>query len=216
MKAKNGGVLAFLARYSDQFYWCKSFISPWSSHATESPFALECALGFKTVSEKVRAAKQQRRRAERQWLKTGLTIHKQIYIRAKKCVTRLVHAAKTSYFCSMIRDSLSCKQLFRITNQLLGIKTKTKQKAFHLPTAFLRIELPQYFRQSLTERCKLSETTLTVKHHFHPVVLNLASTAGLSAILNLLMKTLWNKLFSTPLPKPAILMRFPLICYLKV
>ena len=140
---------------------------------------------LKAVSEKIRAAKQQRRRAERQWLKTGLTVHKQIYICAKKCVTRLVHVAKTSYFCSMIRDSLSCKQLFRITNQLLGSK-----EASPLPTVFPLIELPQRFLNSFTERCKLSETTLTVKHHSHPLVLNLASTADLSAILNLSMKTL--------------------------
>ena len=73
-------------------------------------------------------------------MKTGLAIHKQIYNRAKKCVTRLVHAAKTSYFCSMIRDSLSCKQLFRITNQLLGSKI-----ASPLPTVFPLIELPQRF-----------------------------------------------------------------------
>ena len=95
---------------------------------------------FKAVSEKVGAAKQQRRCAERQWLKTGLTIHKQIYNRAKKCVTRLVHAAKTSYFCSMIRDSLSCKQLFRVTNQLLESK-----KTSPLPIVFSLIELPQRF-----------------------------------------------------------------------
>ena len=90
--------------------------------------------------EKVRAAKQQRRRAEGQWLKTGLTIHKQIYNCTKKCVTRLVDVTKTSYFCSMIRGSLSCKQLFRITNQLLGSK-----KTSPLPTVFPLIELPQRF-----------------------------------------------------------------------
>ena len=40
----------------------------------------------------------------------------------------------------MIRDSLSCKQLFRITNQLLGCK-----KTSTLPTVFPHIELPQRF-----------------------------------------------------------------------
>ena len=40
----------------------------------------------------------------------------------------------------MIRDSLSCKQLFRITNQLLGSK-----KTSPLPTVFPLIELPQRF-----------------------------------------------------------------------
>ena len=96
---------------------------------------------FKAVSEKARAAKQQRRRAERQWLKTGLLIQKQIHNRAKKRVTRLVHPAKTSYFCIMIRDSLSSKQLFMITNQLLGNKKHPTCPVFPL------IELPQRFLQ---------------------------------------------------------------------
>ena len=71
------------------------------------------------------------------------------------------------------------------------------------------------FLNSFTERYRLSETILIVKcHHFHPVVLNLASTAGLSAILDQSVKISWNELFSFPLLRPAILRRFPLVCYL--
>ena len=37
-----------------------------------------------SVSGELRSAKRQRRRAERKWLKTGLTVDKQIYSAAKK------------------------------------------------------------------------------------------------------------------------------------
>ena len=41
------------------------------------------------VSQELRSAKRQRRRAERRWLKTGLTVDKQIYGAAKRAVTNL-------------------------------------------------------------------------------------------------------------------------------
>ena len=77
---------------------------------------------FSGVAEEVQSLKQQRRRAERLWLKMGLTVHKQLYNNAKKLVTRLVHKAKTTYCCNKIKESLSCKHLFSVANQLLGNK----------------------------------------------------------------------------------------------
>ena len=93
---------------------------------------------FSGVAEEVRSLKQQRRRAERLWLKTGLTVHKQLYNNAKKLVTKLVHKAKTTYYCNKIKESLSCKQLFSVANQLLGNK-----KPSPLPTVFPLIDLPK-------------------------------------------------------------------------
>ena len=54
------------------------------------------------VSQELRSAKRQRRRAERRWLKTGLTVDKQIYGAAKRAVTNIVHEAKSDYFSSQI------------------------------------------------------------------------------------------------------------------
>ena len=42
---------------------------------------------FSGIAGEVRSLKQQRRRAERLWLGTGLTVHKQLYNNAKKLVT---------------------------------------------------------------------------------------------------------------------------------
>ena len=93
---------------------------------------------FSGVAEEVRFLKQQRRRAERLWLQTGLTLHKQLYNNAKKLVIKLVHKAKTTYYCNKISESLSCKQLFSVANQLLGNK-----KTSPLPTVFPLIDRPK-------------------------------------------------------------------------
>ena len=64
---------------------------------------------YSAVSEELRAAKRERRKAERQWLSTRLTVHKQVYNAAKRHVTRLVQAAKTSFFSTKIMESKSSK-----------------------------------------------------------------------------------------------------------
>ena len=95
---------------------------------------------FGPVSEEVRAAKRERRRAERRWLKHRLTVHKELFNKAKRFVSELVHAAKTSFFSAKIAKRTSCKQLFSICNQLLG-----KNKPSILPTIYSASELPSRF-----------------------------------------------------------------------
>ena len=97
---------------------------------------------FSGVAGKVRTLKEQRRRAERLWLKTGLTVHRQLYNSGGGGggTKRLVHKTKTTYYCNRINESLSCKQLFSVANQLLGNK-----KPSPLPTVFPLIDLPKRF-----------------------------------------------------------------------
>ncbi len=98
--------------------------SPWFS--TEGPRLLE--------------AKRERRRAERQWLKSGLTVHKQIFRAANKLVNTVVSEAKTAYFSAKILASPTSKNLFNVTNSLLG-----KTKSSLLPSSSPLSELPQRF-----------------------------------------------------------------------
>ena len=72
------------------------------------------------IRDQLRSAKKVRRKAERRWISSGLTVHKQMYNAAKKEVTALVHSAKTTYFSTKITESTTCKQLFGITNKLLS------------------------------------------------------------------------------------------------
>ena len=46
--------------------------------------SLQSSPWYAGVSQELRSAKRQRRRAERRWLKTGLTVDKQIYGAAKR------------------------------------------------------------------------------------------------------------------------------------
>ena len=112
---------------------------------------------FSGVAEEVRSLKQQRRCAERLWLKTGLTVHKQLYNNAKKLVTKLVHKAKSTYYCNKIKESLSCKQLFSVANQLLGNK-----KPSPLPTVFPLIDLPKRFLDFFKDKIKTIRNKLDV------------------------------------------------------
>ena len=70
-----------------------------------------------------------RRQAERHWLTSGLTMHKEIYMTSKKTVTENVHDAKVAYFSSKIADCTNCKQLFHVTDKVLG-----RHKSSSLPT----------------------------------------------------------------------------------
>jgi len=60
---------------------------------------------YASVSQELRSAKRQRRRAERKWLKTSLTVDKQIYGADKRAVTNIVHKANSDYFSSQIAQS---------------------------------------------------------------------------------------------------------------
>ena len=95
---------------------------------------------YSSVSQELRQAKQSRRQAERQWRKSGLTVHKQIYCTANNLVNTIVFNAKTDYTCDKIANSSSSKELFSITKQLLGKKT-----SIPLPSIVPIAELPEHF-----------------------------------------------------------------------
>ena len=65
-------------------------------------------------------AKRESHRAERAWRKSGLTVHKEIFTQKKDAVTRLVLKTKTDYLNAQVAESQTRKQLFSVTNSLLG------------------------------------------------------------------------------------------------
>ena len=77
-------------------------------------------------NEDIRHAKQQRRRKERLWRKTGLSVHKQIYMDMKQEVNRLMKKAKAEYYQRMIHDNrCNPRKMFEVISKLLG-KTKSR------------------------------------------------------------------------------------------
>ena len=70
----------------------------------------------------VKQAKVERRIAERKWRQSGLTIHREIYAKQRKLVSDLISKAKKDhiYVKKKIVDCDSSKELFRLSNQLMG------------------------------------------------------------------------------------------------
>ena len=95
---------------------------------------------YRAISSQLRETKIQRRRAERAWKKSRLTVHKEIYDAAKRKVANLVDTAKTAFYSSLVSGSRTCKQLFQNTSRLLG-----KTKSVSLPSVSDIKILPNMF-----------------------------------------------------------------------
>ncbi|WP_419592607.1 hypothetical protein, partial [Thiolapillus sp.] len=67
---------------------------------------------FSLVSEELLQAKRSRRQAERQWRASGLVVHKELYKKAKHCVTRIVMKAKSLFYNCKISSASSTKELY--------------------------------------------------------------------------------------------------------
>jgi hypothetical protein len=71
--------------------------------------------------DNLRAAKRERRRAERVMRRTKLTVHKEIYTDACAKYNKLLLQTKQDYYSTKIKEnSNDQRQLFRLTNDLMG------------------------------------------------------------------------------------------------
>ena len=92
------------------------------------------------MSEEVRAARRQRRRAERRWRNTRPTVHREIFVKERAPVRSCVQAAKRQFYCDRIDSICSSRQLLWVSNELLG-----KSPSAPLSSDVPRSELPQRF-----------------------------------------------------------------------
>ncbi|GFR91729.1 ATP-dependent DNA helicase [Elysia marginata] len=74
------------------------------------------------LTPQVKAAKQERRKAERQWKKSGLTVHRDIYRLKHQFACNLIKDLKRKFVNDKIVESRSSKEIFNICNDLLGKK----------------------------------------------------------------------------------------------
>ena len=65
----------------------------------------KCAPWYDNISDTLRVAKMSRRKAERRWRSSGLTVDKQIYDSTKKAVTTIAHNVKCAYYSAKIAES---------------------------------------------------------------------------------------------------------------
>ena len=113
--------------------------------------------GSADIAEQFCELKRKRRQVWRRWLKSKITVHKQIYDSIKQKVTNLVDKAKQAYYCAKIQSSTTCKQLFQNFNTILG-----KSRSSPLPSTFDSDDLPNVFSDYFTEKIR------TIRSSFPP------------------------------------------------
>ena len=113
---------------------------------------------FSSIAEQFCKLKRERRRAERCWLKSKLTVHKQIYENIKRKFTDLVNNAKTAFYSYKIQTSNSCKELFHNFSAILGKKNSTP-----LPSSLDSDDIPQAFSEYFTNKF------ITIRNGFPPL-----------------------------------------------
>ena len=96
-------------------------------------------------------------------------MHKQIFRSASKLVSKIVQQAKSTFFNTKILACISSKQLFNITNTLLG-KPKTSSLPSSIPSALLPQRFCDFFVNKIsTIRDNLNSQTTSLPPFTHTV-----------------------------------------------
>ena len=82
------------------------------------------------MNDDIKQKKREKRKAERMWRNTGLTVHMEIYIHERKCLNSLISKSKKEFYQQHINESpCGQKALFKCVDNLLG-----RKKVTSLPT----------------------------------------------------------------------------------
>ena len=77
----------------------------------------------KWMNDEIRQAKTQKRKAERTWRKTGLVVHKEIYVDLRNSLNKIISSSKREHYQECIsKSSESQKSLFKSVDELLNKK----------------------------------------------------------------------------------------------
>ena len=72
-------------------------------------------------TDELRAAKRERRKAERRWRRTKLTVHREMFLEVCQCSNELLLDVKKQYYRSKVEDyGNDPKRLFALTKHLMG------------------------------------------------------------------------------------------------
>ena len=98
-----------------------------------------------------------RRQAERRWIKSKLTVHKQNYDSIKQKIANPVNKARQVYYSAKFRSSTTCKQLFQNFSTILA-----KNISSPLPSTLDSDDLPNLFSDYFIEKIR------TIRNNFPP------------------------------------------------
>ena len=101
-----------------------------NKHAPLTTRKIPIRHSFPWYSIDIKLAKQERRKAERRWNHTGLTIHRDIFKYHRRKVKELIAKAKAKYYQDAIIECSDSKSLFRVMDHLLKRKSEPKLPSF--------------------------------------------------------------------------------------
>ena len=111
-------------------------------------------------SMEIREAKQKRRRAERQWQRSKLTVHREIYQLERTAVNSCIRQAKRDYYNDKIESvKKDSKKLFGIVNNLLGRKS-----SLTLPSNSSNYELVTRFNEFFLKKVDDIKSSIGYAH----------------------------------------------------
>ena len=102
---------------------------------------------FESLRDDLFIAKRERRRAERKWRNTKLTIFKDLYRQAKHNVSKLVHTAKCKFYTERIALASSSKELHQIVNTF-----SNRHPPKILPAIYPSADFPSHFIKHFTNK----------------------------------------------------------------
>ena len=111
-------------------------------------------------SDKIIAARKVMRKAERRWRRTGLLLHRALYVAARTKVTTVIGNTKRNYYCEKIEEGAhDQKSIFRIVNSLTG-KIPTSPQPSAIPGVSLSERFSNFFRDKIEAiRLSIAETS---------------------------------------------------------
>ena len=98
----------------------------------------------------MKQAKVERRIAERKWRQSGLTVHRECNL-----VSNFISKAKKDYICEKIADCDSSRELFRLSNQMMGTLRGTV-----LPSNIPPESLPDKFSEFFVSKIEQIRSSL--------------------------------------------------------
>ena len=95
------------------------------------------------LNEDFRSEKRKRRKFEQKWRKTGLIVHREIFVEQRQLVSNLMKSLKMKYYADKIEEcGTEQKALFNIINSL-----QNKRKEMAPPSSGSISELPDIFNK---------------------------------------------------------------------
>ena len=144
-------------------YYFKSAASALDKHAPEKTKEFVPREVIPWMDENILNAKRHRRKLERKWRVSGLTVHKEMYLHQKSIVNRMCDNAKRNYYKDKIENCDQSK-LFQLANSLLHGK-ETKSLPHHEEKSILVNQFNDFFVDKIVQiRSKLDSARQSSPH----------------------------------------------------